>query len=294
MERSRSNVIAFLSDVGIHDEATSLCKGLMLQICPTAEIIDITHQVPAFDIAEGAHMLGDVPTFFPADAVICAYVYPETGSEIPTVAVRNEKGQLLVAPDNGLLTWALETSPAITAYRVENPEVMNYPATPTWYGRDVVVACAAHLANGRPVEEVGPGVEPASLVRLPAVPPVEHESGLLGRVTRIDKAFGNVWTNIPSSALDGLRIGTDDDLVELEVTIAGDRGRWPLRDTFSQVEHGQRLAYMNSRGNLSFGLNQGSLVEELKVSPDTLVEIHSADQATPTLVEVPATDSARV
>ncbi|WP_460404984.1 SAM hydrolase/SAM-dependent halogenase family protein [Actinophytocola sediminis] len=266
---------------------------MILQICPSAEIIDITHQVPAFDVVEGSHMLGDVPDFFPSDTVICAYVYPETGSATPTVAVRNDKGQILVAPDNGLLTWALETSPATHAYRVENPEVINYPATPTWYGRDVVVACAAHLANGRPIDEVGARVEPADLVRLPAVRAVAHESGLLGQVTRIDKAFGNVWTNIPATAVDDLRIATNGDgHVELEVTIGGDRGRWPLRDTFSEVDHGQRLAYLNSRGNLSFGLNQGNLVEQLNVTPATLVEIHSTDPAT--LAKPTSTDAARV
>ncbi|MGA6161417.1 SAM hydrolase/SAM-dependent halogenase family protein [Amycolatopsis magusensis] len=274
MTSSRPSTIAFLSDVGIHDEATALCKGLILSIAPEVRIVDITHQVPAFDVVEASFMLENVPQFFPADTVVCAYVYPETGSSTPTVVVRNDRGQLLVAPDNGLLTRALMTSPAAEVRRVENPDMMNFPPEPTWYGRDVVVACAAHLAAGRSLPDVGPEVAAAELTRLPAVPVSLHEQGVVGQVTRIDRAFGNVWTNIPASSLANLAIASERGS-ELEVTIVDERGRWPLCRTFSEVGEVERLAYANSRGNLAFALNQGALTSELAVTPGTKVEIHA-------------------
>lgn len=269
----KPSTIAFLSDVGIHDEATSLCKGLIVGIAPHVRIIDITHQVPAFDVVEASFMLENVPDFFPADTVVCAYVYPETGSATPTVVVRNERGQLLVAPDNGLLTRALITSPAVEVRSVENPEVMNYPPQPTWYGRDVVVACAAHLAAGKSLDEVGPAVDPADLLALPAIEPTRHAGGVSGQVTRIDRAFGNVWTNIPASFVAGQAHG------RIDVTILDERSTWPMVRTFSEVDEIERLAYANSRGNLSFGLNRGNLTTELPVSPGAKVEIHLPDSA---------------
>ena len=106
--------IALLSDVGSRDDAAAICKGLMLSICPDCSIVDISHDVTPFDVTEGAYYLEEIPSWFPAGTTICAYVYPEIGSGTPTVAIRNEKDQTLVLPDNGLAT-------ALRAARLRGP-----------------------------------------------------------------------------------------------------------------------------------------------------------------------------
>ncbi|WPB96039.1 SAM-dependent chlorinase/fluorinase [Streptomyces malaysiensis] len=83
-----------------------------------------------FDVREGALFLADVPDSFPKSTIICAYVYPETGTDTATIVVRNKKGQYLVGPNNGLLSYALEASPAVEAYEVTSADVMNTPVTP--------------------------------------------------------------------------------------------------------------------------------------------------------------------
>jgi S-adenosylmethionine hydrolase len=251
-------IIAFLSDVGSTDDAVAICKGLLLSICPDCTVVDITHDVTPFDVEEGSLFLGDIPQWFPPSTVICAYVYPETGTGMRTVVVRNERGQVLVVPNNGLATCALERSPAVEAYEVHSPEVMHTPVTPTWYGRDVVVSCAAHVAAGVPLDRVGPRLPVDRLVRLPSPRPTVHETGASGQIIRIDKYFGNVWTNIIVDMLDG-----GGDLVgrRLAVELDGRQYEWSFRRTFGEVELGAPLAYMNSRGQLAFGLNQGSLAE---------------------------------
>ncbi|MGP3926809.1 SAM hydrolase/SAM-dependent halogenase family protein [Streptomyces sp. 8N616] len=259
-------LIAYLSDVGVADEAHALGKGLMHRICPDVTVVDITHQVTPFDVAEGALCLEDVPDFFPASTIICAYVYPETGTETGAIAVRNEKGQLLVGPNNGLLTYAVEAVPVQEAYEVTAPEVMNTPVTPTWHGRDVVVACAAHLAAGVPLETVGPKIEAEQIVRLPHAPVTVTPDGIRASVVRIDKQFGNVWTNIPQDVLDdggdlaGRKIRLVADGTVLDV---------PFHRTFGEVGVRDPLAYVNSRGRLAFGLNQGSFLQSYPLTPGT-------------------------
>jgi hypothetical protein len=253
-----------MSDVGSHDEAHALCKGLMHTIAPGATIVDITHQVTPFDVREGGLFLEDVPESFPASTIICAYVYPETGTSIRTVVVRNEKGQLLVAPNNGLLTRALRAVPAVEAYEVTSPDVMNQPVTPTWYGKDIVVACAAHLAAGVAPSAVGPKIDAEDLVRLPYAVATYNDNGdVQGEIVRMDKNFGNVWTNIPVSMVTGGNGGLTGKTVWLLVNdIAVEI---PYCTTFGEVLIGEPLVYMNSRGKLAFGLNQGSFVEKFAV-----------------------------
>jgi S-adenosylmethionine hydrolase len=262
--------IAFLSDVGSSDEATALCKGLMHTIAPGVPIIDITHNVTPFDVREGAMFLADVPGCFPASTIICAYVYPETGTATQTIAVRNTKGQLLVAPNNGLLTFALDAVPEEVCHAVTSPDVMNQPVTPTWYGKDLVSAAAAHLAAGTPLPAVGPMLDSADIVRLRYAQSKRVGGAVEGEVIRIDKVFGNVWTNVP----DGL-LATAGELdgkilrVELEGTVL----EVPFCHTFGNVEVGQPLAYVNSRGKLALGLNQGSFVRHMEVVPGTKIAV---------------------
>jgi S-adenosylmethionine hydrolase len=267
-------LIAFLSDIGSADEAHSLCKGLIRTIAPGTDIIDITHQVTPFDVREGGLFLEDVPTSYPADTVICAYVYPETGTSTRTIVVRNEKGQLLVAPNNGLLTWALGSVAPVEAYEVTSPDVMNQPVTPTWYGKDVVVACAAHLAAGIVPSAVGPAIEIADLVRLPTATAARRSDGsVAGEIVRIDKNFGNVWTNIPlalltnGGELDGksVRVAIDDLALEI-----------PYRKTFGEVPLGDPLIYTNSRGKVAFGLNQGSFLKKYDLRPGSTLTLSLA------------------
>lgn len=254
--------IAYLSDVGSGDEAAALGKGLLLRTAPDAVIVDITHDVPAFDVREGARCLADVPEFFPADTIICAYVYPETGTA-PSIVCRNTKGQLFVVPDNGLITFATKSFPLVDAWEITEPEVMNYPPTPTWYGRDVVVACAGHLAAGVRPDRVGPRRDITSLVWLPTNRATTVDGVVHGEVSRIDRAFGNVWTNIP---LDLVQREAGGDVDLLLVSIDGHQFEWPLQDTFGQVEAGEPLAYVNSRGRLAFGMNQASLASRYQIA----------------------------
>jgi S-adenosylmethionine hydrolase len=257
----QNRLIAFLSDVGNSYEAQALCKGVMYGIAPGATIVDITHDVTPFDVGEGALYLADVPEAFPASTIICAYVYPETGTDTPTIAVRNEKGQILVAPNNGLLTFALAGSPAVECYAVKSPDVMNQPVTPTWYGKDIVAACAAHLAAGTDIALVGPRMEPLEIVRLPHTKAERVDGGVRGEVVRIDRPFGNVWTNVPwhmvedfprSGGLIRVEFGQSSE-VTLEV---------PFCRTFGEVNEGEPLMYANSRGKLALGLNRSSLAEK--------------------------------
>jgi S-adenosylmethionine hydrolase len=262
----QNRLIAFLSDVGSADEAHALCKGLMYSIAPGATIVDITHEVRPFDVREGALFLADVPDSFPASSIIAAYVYPETGTETRTIVVRNEKGQLLVGPNNGLLSFALETSPPVQCHEVTSPDVMNQPVTPTWYGKDIVAACAGHLAAGTDIAAVGPALDLDRIVRLSYTRPSRTDDRLRGEVVRIDRAFGNVWTNMPSDMLG--EPGRNGERIKIELGGLSDMSlEVPFCRTFGEVEAGEPLLYMNSRGRLALGLNQSSFVKKWPVVP---------------------------
>jgi S-adenosylmethionine hydrolase len=161
----------------------------------------------------------------------------------------------------------------IEAWEVVEPTVMNYPPTPTWYGRDVVVACAGHLAAGVLPGRVGPPREVNSLTRLSTSDPILENGEVRGEVLRIDR-FGNVWTNISLELVEILATGVRVDL--LMVGINGHRFEWPLRQTFSQVPAGEPLVYVNSRSQISFAMNREFLADRYGISRGQPVTVQLA------------------
>lgn len=280
--------IGFLTDLGLVDDAVGTCKGMMLAISPTSAIVDVTHAVPPYDVYEGACYLADAPEFFPDNAVFACVVYPQTGAAA-TIAARNRRGQILVGPDNGLFTLAADNCEILDVHVVQNPAVMRMPLSPSFYGRDVVVAAAAHLAAGVPLEWVGErrdGIERLAIER----PRLLEDGALTGQVSIIDKNFGNVWTSIPESLCREAGFDLGD---RLEVAMDGAQGVFPLVRTFADVLAGEPLAFYNSRGKLALARNQASLLELLPVEKGTLLRItRLADEQAPVSTAAELADAA--
>ncbi len=270
-----SRPIAFITDLGYVDDAVGMCKGMMLRRSPRSQIIDITHAVSPFDVVEAAHYLADLPDYFPDDTVFSCIVYPETGV-VPCLAARNDRGQVFVAADNGVLTLVERTCAFGAVHQIDNPDVMVVPPSPSFYGRDVIVACTGRLAAGVPLEHVG--AARTDIVRLQI--DAAHHAGdgmVVGSVSVIDRNFGNVWTDIPESLCREAGLTPGDDIV-VSFEQRGEH-RFPFVRTFGDVHPGQPLAYLNSRGRLAFALNQGNLRERLAIERSARIDVWTAGVA---------------
>src|SRR4051794_16898887 len=94
--------ISFLSDYGLEDEWVGVCHGVIERVAPGAKVIDVSHGIPAHDIAVGALTLRSAIPFLP-HGVHLAVVDPGVGTARRALVLRCENGEVLVGPDNGLL-----------------------------------------------------------------------------------------------------------------------------------------------------------------------------------------------
>jgi S-adenosylmethionine hydrolase len=247
-------VVGLLTDFGLVDDAVGICKGMLLTIAPDAHIVDITHQVTPFDVVEASHYIRDSFRYFPPGAVFACVTFPLTGVRDDAVAVRTRTGHLYCAPNNGLLTRVVTEAGVEQVHRITAPQVRQAVVDPTFYGRDIVLSAAAHLAAGTPLDQVGPALTSADIVLLPVAEPEWTGDGAVGEVALLDKNFGNVWTTLSRRFLveHGIDVGT-----ELELTIGPAQVVGPLRETFGEVPVGEPVIYVASRGHLGVALNQG-------------------------------------
>ena len=62
-------IITLTTDLGSKDFYQAALKGSILSILPTANIVDITHEVPSFNISYAAFVLKNVYHYFPKGTV---------------------------------------------------------------------------------------------------------------------------------------------------------------------------------------------------------------------------------
>ena len=147
--------ITFLTDFGLQDDFVGTCHGVMKRIAPEAQIIDITHGIPAQAVLQGALVLANTVGFMPV-GVHLAIVDPGVGGPRRPLALRDGEGRVFVGPDNGLLLPAARRAGIVEAHELANPAYALATISRTFHGRDLFSPAAAHLAQGIPVAELGP------------------------------------------------------------------------------------------------------------------------------------------
>jgi S-adenosylmethionine hydrolase len=263
--------IGFMTDFDVRDDAVGICKAVMEGVAPGVHILDITHQVTPFDIAEGARFLAGSAPYFPDNAVFVVVVDPTVGSARKAIIAKSKKGQFFVVPDNGLLTLVQDRDGIMAAREILNPEWMiGAKTSSTFHGRDIFSPAAAHLARGDDWTTVGPPVDVAKLVRLDIHYATMDAAGLHGQMIGTDGPFGNLVLNIPAETFARLGYAVGD---VVPVDIAGKKYELPFVKTFSDVAVGKGLLYIDSRGRLSVGINQGNFAETNAVQTGASVVI---------------------
>jgi S-adenosylmethionine hydrolase len=263
--------IGFMTDFDVRDDAVGICKAVMNGVAPGVRILDITHQVTPFDIAEGARFLAGSAPYFPEDAVFVVVVDPGVGSMRKAIIAKSKKGQFFVVPDNGLLTLVQDRDGIVAAREIRNPEWMiGAKTSSTFHGRDIFSPAGAHLARGDDWTTAGPVVDVAKLVRLDIHYATVDAAGLRGETIGTDGPFGNLVLNVPAETF--ARLGyVVGDVVPVE--IAGKKYELPFVKTFSDVPVGKGLLYIDSRGRLSVGINQRNFAETNAVQTGASVVI---------------------
>jgi len=255
-----SGIIALLTDFGASDYFVASVKGVILGISPAARIVDISHEVPPFNVARGAFILWKAYKWFPAGTVFVGVVDPGVGSSRRGLLIVGRR-HYFVGPDNGLLSPAARED---GVDRVIDLGEMARGVPRTFHGRDVFAPAAARLARGEDPGVLGP----------PGEITVDIDMGgasldgdvLSSRIVYVD-GFGNAFTGFtgdppwaPGSALD----------VELG---SGRHVRGTYVGSYSDVPRGEVALLVNSEGHLEIAVREGSFASKYSASEGDAVKI---------------------
>jgi hypothetical protein len=274
-----NGIIVYQTDFGLKDGAVSAMRGVAVAVDPTLRLEDLTHEIPAFDIWEGAYRLNTTAPYWPPGTVFVSVIDPGVGTARRSVVLKTRSGHYFVSPDNGTLTLVAEDL-GIAAVRAIDESRYRRPGSEqsyTFHGRDVFSYAAAHLASGRiAFEEIGPELPP-EVVTIPYQEPETEGAVVRGTIPVLDVQFGNVWTNIDRATFEALGIAKGD-MVAVRIFNGNEQvfaGAMPYVSTFGDVPEGGTLLYLNSVDNVAFAVNWGNFAETYGVDsgPEWRVEV---------------------
>ncbi len=251
--------IALLTDFGTRDPYVAAMKGVIAARTNSA-IHDLTHEIEPFDIFGAAWFLKCAAPWWPETIFVCV-VDPGVGTA-RRIAAMQLYGQIFLAPDNGLLTMIVTGTGGWTIVSVENESLFLPDGSSTFHGRDRFAPVAAALANGTPLEALGPPL--AELVQLDYAPPVYSSYPVKGTIVQIDR-FGNAITDLEASrvVLSRFAVHVGGRKVDRLARSYGDAGEGPF-------------LIIGSTGRLEISMANASAAEALGLRRGDRVTVASA------------------
>lgn len=273
-------LVSLTTDFGLTDPSVGICKGVILSIVPDAQIVDVSHGIARQSIIQGASLLQVALPYLPV-GVHMAVVDPGVGTGRRPVALRTGRGDFLVGPDNGLLIPAAGSLGGVAAcHELAAERYRHSPVSATFHGRDVFAPAAGHLAAGVAIEDLGPAVDPTSLVRLDLPAAIVGEGTLRATVVGID-AFGSAQLLADRAELesavgpltpgDRLLLVSEDPGRSIEGSGRSIEATW--HRTYGEAAEGEPIVLVDSYGRLAVAVNMGSAAAALGLAVGKRIEV---------------------
>ncbi len=259
-------IITLTTDFGSNDHFVGAMKGVILDIVPEAQIIDICHAVQPFDVLDGALTISQAYSYFPNRTVHVIVIDPGVGTARRPILASSDKYHF-VAPDNGVLSLVYAREDRMHVRHITSEHYFLQPVSNTFHGRDIFAPVAAYLA--KEVDSLKFGEEVEDYVKFTAPKSKMAEANRLrGVVLKVDR-FGNLVTNITpqdapalfANAAKGFKI------------MVGSREITEIRNAYAEGSPGEVFALLGSMGYLEIAANRAAAAQLTGAGKGTEVSV---------------------
>lgn len=247
-----SPIVTLTTDFGLSDHFVGVMKGVILRICPRAQVVDISHGVTPFEISEGAYLVAQAYRYFPKKTVHVVVVDPGVGTSRRPILLE-AAGQYFVAPDNGVLSLVYSQEKSKVRLIASDAYFLK-PVSQTFHGRDIFSPVGAHLAAGVPAAKMGKLIEDYLRPTFEK-PQRTGKRTWVGRILKVDR-FGNLVTNFHVNEFEDL------DRKDFSLSI-GPVQIGVLAHNYAECGPGEPFLIQGSTGYLEISVSQGSAAKQI-------------------------------
>lgn len=255
--------------MGLSDYYVAAIKGAILSELPQITIVDITHDVPKFDILKGAYNLKSAYKCFPEGSIHIVGInsleeFMADRKTISHVALK-AAGHYFVGADTGIFSLILDMIPD----EIVELNLLKEPLIATFPTQDVFAKAACHIARGGTLEVIGKKIPEIRRMVMHAA--VAQTNSITGHVIYID-SYGNIITNVTKKLFDEVgqkrpfTLGLRNRRVDIN----------SISKRYNQVPEGEPAAIFNHADYLEIAINQGAANKLLgfRESENIRIEFH--------------------
>jgi S-adenosylmethionine hydrolase len=254
-------IITLTSDWGLKDHYLASVKGAFLRSIPDITIIDISHQIPPFDLNQASFILKSAYKNFPEGTIHIVGVNTEASINMPHVLIKH-KEHYFIGADNGVFALMFGENPDLII-ELDIIQTSNRFSFPT---KDVFVQAAMHVIEDNDIKLLGEKRD--SLTNKMSFKPVIESNLIKGKVIYID-GYQNVITNITENLFNDVVKGKQFKIL----LRAGNYKITSISQSYMDVSEGELLAIFDSENHLEIAINKGKASSLLGMSIDDVVRI---------------------
>jgi S-adenosyl-L-methionine hydrolase (adenosine-forming) len=236
-------IVTLTTDLGTKDAYVPMIKGSLLSFNQNLNLVDLSHDIPAFDVFKGAEILKQAYPYFPENSLHLLAINPYDIETYPLIMIKYQ-GHYFVGADNGMLSfiagekadWAIALIPQEVDVKWKL-----FPFVPFFLH---AVECWQSGNFSKAGEVMG------SIVQKKPFESYVSLNNLIGYVTHIDH-FGNAITNITKEDFEKAK-PQNGFSIEFR-TYRTDY----LNEHYEEVPPGEQAVLFNSSGFLEIAINSG-------------------------------------
>lgn len=268
------SIITLTTDYGLKDHFVGALKGKLLSEFEEARIIDISHNIDAFNVAEAAYIIGAAYSSFPKGTVHLIGVDIELNAENQHIAIQWNDHYFICA-DNGVLSMLIQKIVPQKMVAINIHDRLPNDATDL----DVFVKVACHLAKGGLLNVIGKEIK--AIKEVTELQAVTQDNQIKGYVIYSDH-LGNAVTNISKKLFLEMGKGRPYEIKFKSQTIKtilpkysdiGISEKYPLK-----YYEGEKLAIFNEAGFLEIAIFRSN--PDTVGSASSLLGLHYRDLVT--------------
>ncbi|MHA1242370.1 MAG: SAM hydrolase/SAM-dependent halogenase family protein [Promethearchaeota archaeon] len=267
MDKLDNHIIGLITDFGARGQHyVASMKGIVLNINPKANIIDIAHNITPFSIIEAAYIIKSTYLLYPKNTIFIIVVDPGVGSSREIILIRTKSGYFFIGPNNGIFTNVLDSGEISKCIHIKNEQYFNIPVSKTFHGRDIMAPVGAYLSKGVNFDKFGSKFSIVKLIDFPIELKKISDNEIRCTVQYIDE-FGNIITNIKENYVN-LKEGAEIAIRTREQKIRGKFVKF-----FKEVFVNSLLFIVGSSGFLEISKNQGNAAGDLRLKVGDIITI---------------------